>query len=121
MAVLSRGGKEAVTRYRTLAVYGEGTISLLECRLLTGRTHQIRVHLTHVGHPLVGDPLYGRGIPRSGRPLPEDLRNAIKNLGRQALHARSLGFEHPQDGRRLEFETPLPPDLWNLTRLLELL
>jgi len=121
MAVLSRGGKEAVTRYRTLAVYGEGTISLLECRLLTGRTHQIRVHLTHVGHPLVGDPLYGRGIPRSGRQLPEDLRNAIKNLGRQALHARSLGFEHPQDGRRLEFETPLPPDLRNLTRLLELL
>lgn len=121
MAVLSRGGKEAVTRYRTLAVYGEGTISLLECRLLTGRTHQIRVHLTHAGHPLLGDPLYGRGIPRSGRQLPEAILEVIKTLGRQALHAQTLGFLHPQDGSKLRFETTLPTDLRNLTRLLELL
>lgn len=121
MAVLRRGGKEAVTRYRTLAVYGEGTISLLECRLLTGRTHQIRVHLTHAGHPLLGDPLYGSGIPRTGRRLREEVRDAIKSLGRQALHARTLGFLHPRGTEKLHFEADLPADLRNLTTLLELL
>jgi len=121
MAVLQRGGKEALTSYRVLASYGEGTISLLECRLHTGRTHQIRVHLSHKGHPLLGDRLYGRGIPRKGRRLPDEVRNAIDALGRQALHARSLGFRHPQTGENLQFKASLPLDLRNLTRLLELL
>src|SRR5690625_279056 len=120
MAVLSRGGKEAVTRYRTLAVYAEGTISLLECRLLTGRTHQIRVHLTHAGHPLLGDPLYGSGMPRAARRLPQEIRNAIAGLERQALHAQMLGFLHPKSGRSLFFEAPLPADMRNLTNILEL-
>ena len=119
MAVLQRGGKEAITLYRTLKDYGEGTISLLECRLLTGRTHQIRVHLTDRGHPLLGDRLYGRGIPKRGRELPARVLGVIEALRGQALQAKSLAFRHPQTGARLQFEAPLPTELENLTGTLE--
>ncbi len=121
MAVLRRGGKPAVTRYRVLRGYGAGTAAQLECRLLTGRTHQIRVHLSHVGHPLLGDPLYGRGGRGRLRPLPEALRAALQGLGRQALHARSLGFRHPATGDCINFDSDLPEDLVRLTSTLELL
>lgn len=111
MAVRPEGsGKPAVTHYRTLARYGEAA-ALLECRLETGRTHQIRVHLTHIGHPLVGDPVYGRG--RSGRlaGVPEPIRDRLRGFPRQALHAAVLGFAHPVSGEELRFESPLPADM----------
>lgn len=92
-AVVSQQGKIALTGYRTLKT--SGSTSLVECRLYTGRTHQIRVHCAHLGHPLLGDVIYGSG----------------KGHSRQALHARFLGFKHPKTQQELSFESPLPPDL----------
>jgi 23S rRNA pseudouridine1911/1915/1917 synthase len=87
---------------------------------LTGRTHQIRVHLAHRGHPLIGDPVYGS---RAGRVLARSgpAGAAVAAFPRQALHARELGFTHPATGERLDFVSPLPPDLVVLTASLELL
>ena len=113
MAVLTRGGKPAITTYRVVESFAGGTVSRLECKLLTGRTHQIRVHLSHRGHPLLGDPTYGGGRGRS-RTLPARVRDQIARLGRQALHASSLGFHHPATGLWLDFESALPPDLARL-------
>lgn len=110
MAVRPDGsGKAAVTHYRTIRSFGE-VVTLLECRLETGRTHQIRVHLTHIGHPLVGDPVYGRGRNGKVGGLPDALRAHLLGFPRQALHAAVLGFDHPITGERLRFESPLPPD-----------
>lgn len=118
MAVVARGGKAALTRYRTLRSW-HAAVSLLECRLATGRTHQIRVHLAARGHPLVGDPTYLRRIPAAARALQEPLRRALLDFPRQALHAARLGFDHPRTGQRLEFETPPPPDFAALLRALD--
>ena len=93
MAVLKAGGREAVTRYRILERYGEYT--LVECELETGRTHQIRVHMKHIGHPVAGDPVYSRQKDRFG-------------LSGQLLHARKLELTHPRTGERMIFEAPLP-------------
>ncbi|MGC8477634.1 MAG: RluA family pseudouridine synthase [Acetobacteraceae bacterium] len=103
------GGREALTRYRTLGAFA-GSVSLLECRLATGRTHQIRVHLAARGHPLVGDPVYLRRVPAAARGLAEPLRGRLLDFPRQALHAASLGFTHPVSGAALRFETPPPED-----------
>ena len=97
-------GKRAVTHYRTLERFAAGA-ALIECRLETGRTHQIRVHLADVGSPLIGDPMYGRRRTRA-----EPLRTLAAALGRQALHAAVLGFEHPVTGEALRFETEPPAD-----------
>jgi 23S rRNA pseudouridine1911/1915/1917 synthase len=99
-------GKQAVTHYRTLTSLGDA--ALVQCRLETGRTHQVRVHLASIGHALLGDPLYGRTNPR--------LRPVLKRLGfaRQALHAAVLGFVHPVTGGRLRFESDLPSDMREL-------
>ena len=113
MAVVARGGKPALTRYRTLRAW-EAAVALLECRLATGRTHQIRVHLAKSGHPLVGDPLYLRRIPAAAKALPAPLRAALLDFPRQALHACRLGFSHPAHGRAALFETPPPPDMAGL-------
>ena len=119
MAVLRRGGKAARTRYRVLRELGGGLASLIECRLLTGRTHQIRVHLSEKGHPLLGDPLYGRaGDGRLNR-LPEAAQEALKTLGRQALHAKTLGFRHPVTGANLRFDRDLSADINSLIHSLE--
>ena len=109
MAVLadtSSRGKHAVTHYRTLEPLRD--CALIECKLETGRTHQVRVHLASIGHPLVGDPVYGRD-PKALRPL-------LKELGfaRQALHAASLGFVHPVTGERLAFAAKPPADMEEL-------
>src|SRR5437763_5643967 len=120
MAVVPEGrGRSAVTRYHVERRYGDHA-ALIECRLLTGRTHQIRVHLSHAGHPLIGDPVYGT---RSGRAAARlGLAGAsISAFPRQALHARLLGFTHPATSEKLRFESPLPADLAELTRTLELL
>jgi 23S rRNA pseudouridine1911/1915/1917 synthase len=121
MAVLESAGKPALTRYRVAARYRD-VASRLECRLATGRTHQIRVHCAHRGHPLLGDPTYGRTDRRrqaaQARP---GLAEAVGRLGRQALHAGLLGFLHPTKQSVLRFESPLPPDLARLQAFLEAL
>ncbi len=118
MAVVNKGGKRALTRYRVLRTFGD-VASLVECRLETGRTHQIRVHMTSIGHPLVGDPVYGR--PRSGRikGVSAEAREALSEFPRQALHAVLLGFSHPRTGERLKFESDIPNDLGILLLNLE--
>jgi len=117
MAVVTGRGKPALTRYRTLA-HHDAAVSLLECRLATGRTHQIRVHLASRGHPLVGDPVYLRRIPAAARLLGEATRRVLLDFPRQALHAARLGFTHPRTGRTLSFTTAPPADMRDLLRLL---
>ncbi len=124
MAVLSgadaeRRGKPALTRYRTERAWGGAACALLRCRLQTGRTHQIRVHLAHTGHPLVGDPVYLRRVPGAARLLPPRQREALLAFPRQALHAATLGFRHPVTGKSLHFAAPPPPDLAGLLSLLD--
>ncbi len=121
MAVLRRGGRPAVTRYRVRRSYAGGAASLVECRLLTGRTHQIRVHLAAQGHPVIGDPTYGRRDDRRRTALPEAARNAALAMDRQALHAATLGFRHPGTGETLRFESDLPSDIKSLKSSLEVL
>ena len=121
MAVLKRGGRPAVTRYRVRQVLGGGAASLLECRLLTGRTHQIRVHLSARGHPVIGDPLYGQARRRRLVALPEAAQAAVQGLGRQALHAARLGFAHPTRGERVSFTSHLPEKIKGLISSLEVL
>lgn len=121
MAVVGRGGakagKTALTRYRTEQVF-HGGASLLRCKLATGRTHQIRVHLAHIGHPLVGDPVYLRRIPAASRALPEASRTALLAFPRQALHAASLEFHHPVTGSVLTFRAEPPKDMRGLLAAL---
>lgn len=117
MAVVQRGGKHALTRYRVLTAFGKAA-ALVECRLATGRTHQIRVHMTTIGHPLVGDPLYGRGTQR-GKGLSPDIRAQLTDFPRQALHAFLLGFLHPITGSPLLFESKTPQDFNELISSLE--
>lgn len=111
MAIVADGrGKHAVTHYKTLQPLKEA--AAIECRLETGRTHQVRVHMTSIGHPLIGDPVYGRTRPVH--------RDTLQTLGfaRQALHARTLGFFHPIYKDKLTFESPIPPDIQELISLL---
>jgi 23S rRNA pseudouridine1911/1915/1917 synthase len=118
-AVLFQGGRHAVTRARLVARYGAPEVlAQVECWLETGRTHQIRVHMTHAGHGLVGDPVYGgrRKLPRGA--LSDAATTAVAEFGRQALHAAVLGFKHPLSGADMRFEAPLPDDFADLLRLL---
>ena len=122
--------RRAVTHYRVVESYGRGRAklegdalaSLIECRLETGRTHQIRVHLSHIGHPLIGDQVYGRGPGLSGlKPGEAEADRAIEavaNFRRQALHARVLGFAHPINGENMRFEAPPPADFEDLRAAL---
>jgi 23S rRNA pseudouridine1911/1915/1917 synthase len=123
MAVVALGrGREAITHYALVESFGEHAglplVSLVECRLETGRTHQIRVHMAHLGHPLLGDAVYGGGFKTKASLLPEKAKGALVALDRQALHARLLGFEHPVTGEHLVFESPLPADLAELAQAL---
>lgn len=112
MAVVEFGGKPAITHLRVLQRFAHH--SYIECRLETGRTHQIRVHLRQAGHPLTGDPLYGN--PR--RPLPKDVIVATQKIGRQALHAFLLSFTHPVTHEVVSWTSPLPEDIRDLVRAL---
>ncbi len=114
-AVLDPGGKPAVTHYRVRQRFAAHTV--IECRLETGRTHQIRVHMAHIGHGLLGDPLYG-GPPVVPRGASAELRELIQRFGRQALHAEHLAFEHPASGRVMEFDAERPPDMQQLIEAL---
>ncbi len=115
MAVLRSGGRQAITEYKVLQNFGT-LASHIECRLHTGRTHQIRVHMTHLGHGLIGDATYGRK-PR-GKVLAESLA-PLWQFSRQALHAAHLGFTHPKDGKTMQFDSPLPEDMQKLLAILE--
>jgi 23S rRNA pseudouridine1911/1915/1917 synthase len=115
MAVVpvTKGGRDAVTHYQVLATFGRGgepIASLLECRLETGRTHQVRVHLASIGTPLIGDPVYGTGFKSKLRKLPLAAQDKLSSFKRQALHAAALTFVHPLTGTLLEFNSPLPDD-----------
>ena len=118
MAVVARNGKPALTRYRTLRTW-QAAVTLLECRLATGRTHQIRVHLASRGNPVVGDPLYLRRVPAVARTLPEPVRRKLLDFPRQALHAARLGFAHPRTGELLSFAAEPPPDMTELVASLD--
>jgi 23S rRNA pseudouridine1911/1915/1917 synthase len=110
-----RGGREAITHWETMETFtgrdGKPVASLLTCQLETGRTHQIRVHLAHLGHPLMGDEVYGAGFKTKARQLGPHSQTALADLGRQALHAYLLVLEHPSSGEILHWESPLPEDL----------
>ena len=108
-------GKEAVTHWRVLETYGSDkarkpVAALVACQLETGRTHQIRVHMAHIGHPLIGDPVYSTGFRTKEKLLPEAARAAIAELGRQGLHAARLEFPHPVTREQLAFESAAPAD-----------
>jgi len=128
MTVLRGGGKLARTRYKVIEKFGPPNLvasgrpfaSLIECRLETGRTHQIRVHLTHLGHPLIGDPQYGRGraAPRAKTDTELHAFSAAAHFPRQALHAFVLGFQHPSLHKTLRFEVPWPADFAELVEAL---
>ncbi len=118
-----QGGRDAVTHWETLETFtgrdGKPVAALLACQLETGRTHQIRVHLAHLGHPLLGDDVYGAGFRTKSHQLGPQAQSALAALGRQALHAYLLVLEHPVTGDILHWESPLPEDLRLLKAALE--
>ena len=121
MALVERGGKHAVTHFKTLKVFtskGHAVASLVECRLETGRTHQVRVHMASIGHPLVGDATYGgrRSPPSRASKIVQD---AIKAFPRQALHAHVIGFDLPHKEKPLHFSADLPHDMQGLVQTLK--
>ncbi len=121
MSVVREGGKDAITHFTVEDTLPAGSadpaVSLVKCRLETGRTHQIRVHMAHIGHPLLGDSTYGSGFAASRSRLSQQAASALDRLNRQALHAAVLGFEHPVTGDHQNFESPLPQDLETLVEL----
>jgi 23S rRNA pseudouridine1911/1915/1917 synthase len=129
---IREGGREAITHWQVLERYGgspsakgvrkggaaEPVASLLLCRLETGRTHQIRVHLASIGHPILGDHVYGSGFRTKTTLLPPPAQAVLADLGRQALHAHILAVKHPSSGEFLQFRSELPPELARLRRAL---
>jgi len=115
--------REAITHYEVMERYGEKPdatclASLVECRLETGRTHQIRVHMAHIGHPLLGDPEYGAAFKTKANLLPDAARTIVTQFHRQALHAYLLAFEHPVTGETMHFEAPMPDDMERIIEAL---
>jgi 23S rRNA pseudouridine1911/1915/1917 synthase len=122
MAIARSGGREAITHYEVMETFagrdGKPVASLVRCRLETGRTHQIRVHLAHLGHPVMGDPVYAKAFQSREAKLSAPARAALERLGRQALHAAELGFIHPASRRRLRFVSQPPEGIDGLLRTL---
>ena len=120
MAVVKRSGKEAITHYRLVKSYFNGALSLVECKLETGRTHQIRVHMEHKGMPLVGDDTYyGHQTQKKTGSLPEKVKNAVESFHRQALCAKYIAFTHPTTFEEMEFEIDYPQDFKKLLGIIE--
>lgn len=117
MAILETGGKPAATNYKTLQAFGRAA-SLVQCNLETGRTHQIRVHLSSMGHALIGDKVYVKN-KKSELALPAELKKYVNEFPRQALHAKSLGFVHPRTHQFMQFASELPADMLDLIDRLE--
>ena len=115
----NESARHAVTHYQVQESFLDGQVTRLACHLETGRTHQIRVHMAHIGHPVLGDPLYGAGMKSRASHLDGPAQAALEALARQALHAAVLGFEHPATGLRMDFEAPLPADMARLLATLE--
>jgi len=117
------GGREAVTNWEIVERYkgidGKPVAALLACQLETGRTHQIRVHLAHIGHPLMGDAVYGPHFKTKASHLGSESRAALAALGRQALHAYLLVLQHPKSGEILQWSSDLPADLMRLRNCLQ--
>ena len=118
MTTVKSGGKAAVTRYKTLEIFKSGMFSLVECKLETGRTHQIRVHLSHIGHSILGDQTYGNN-KRKIVVCPEFLRTRLMEFDHQALHSFYISFTHPISGAFMEFEKELPIDYNELITFLK--
>jgi 23S rRNA pseudouridine1911/1915/1917 synthase len=118
MAVVTHGGKLARTHYHVMQSWLD-SVALLSCRLATGRTHQIRVHLSTKGHPIVGDPLYLRRVPAAAKTFAAPLKDQLLDFPRQALHAARLGFQHPRTGAAICFETAFPDDMARLLNELD--
>ncbi len=119
-AVLFSGGRHAVTRARIVETFGTpAQATLVECWLETGRTHQIRVHMAHAGHGLIGDPTYGGRRKLNAKAIGDGAVEAARAFPRQALHAATLGFVHPISGEKLSFEAPLPRDMLELIEALK--
>ena len=116
MCISRTDGKMAITHYKVLSVYGNNAISLIKCKLETGRTHQIRVHLTHKKHPIVGDTMYMRGLNFNINSITE--ADLIKNMKRQALHAASIQFIHPITQEEIRVESKIPDDIQFLMNAL---
>lgn len=119
MAVVRQGGRHAVTHYRVLERFHG--FAFVECKLETGRTHQIRVHMASIGHPILGDPCYGGESSRAVQLVPpknQPLINQLKQVTRQMLHAREISFVHPRSHKEMRFEAPLPPDFANTLEAL---
>lgn len=114
MAVLESGGKEAATEYDVDAIFEGGVASLVTCRLHTGRTHQIRVHMTHIGHWLIGDPLYRPNSFKRLRKGPVGLFDLLHGFPRQALHAAALSLRHPRTDEEMSWQAALPEDMQNI-------
>jgi 23S rRNA pseudouridine1911/1915/1917 synthase len=119
MAIVSKGGKSAVTHYKTLKLCGK-TASLIQCNLETGRTHQIRVHLSSLGCNLIGDQLYVKNKKSLVSGVDSEVKDYINNFPRQALHAKTLGFIHPRTKTFMQFDSILPKDLQELSIKLHL-
>ncbi len=120
MEVGQTKGKSAVTNYKTLEIFQNNkvpTLSLIECKLDSGRTHQIRVHMTYKNNPIVGDKLYKKKNKKFKK-IDVELNSIIKNIDRQFLHAKSLGFVHPLSNKEVLFEVPLPENLSKLVKKL---
>ena len=121
MSVRKNIGKIAITNYKTLEVFQNiniPKISLIECKLETGRTHQIRVHMNFKGNQILGDKSYGKS-KKKFKKIDLDLEKKINNFGRQALHAKNLGFKHPQTGKEIFFEAKRPEDFDALVKILK--
>ncbi len=118
MAIVRKNGKNAITNYKTLKIF-KNVASLVQCNLETGRTHQIRVHLSSKGCPLIGEQLYGKNKRLEFKSIDEDIREYVNSFSRQALHAKSLGFVHPRSGQFLQFDSDLPEDFLQLLATLE--
>lgn len=111
MTTVQLGGKTAVTHYKTLEIFKNGLISLVECTLETGRTHQIRVHMSQSGHSIVGDNTYGSNAKKIKQIIDPELKESIQAMNRQALHAYKLSFTHPRTSKLMEFESEIPEDI----------
>lgn len=118
MAVVKKGGKPALTHFRLIQAVGT-RFSLVECRLSSGRTHQIRVHMAQLGHPVVGDPLYGGGLGRRMKGVSDKIGNLLQKLDHQALHAFYISFIHPKNGKKYFFESNKINEINSLISILE--